>query len=289
MPDGLIVLAGADGILGSAFGNLLPAHKLVKLGRRDLDAADPASVRRRMIGLTPGIIINCAADTDVEGAEASPERAFAVNANMAEALAQGAAETNARFVHFSSTGCYGNWKCEPYEETDPLRPTTAHHRSKARGEDLVLRAHPEALVLRLGWVFGGRRGQTRNFVWARLCEARGKTEIGSDAVQRGCPTAALDVVAQTLALLEADAAGVFNCVGGGAPARRIDYVTAILAASGSPARVVPMEFTRRAAVSVNEAAINARLRAGGVDHMPDWRVSLADFVTAQLADVVCAG
>jgi dTDP-4-dehydrorhamnose reductase len=290
MPDGgLIVLTGADGILGSAFSQRLPAHRLLKLGRLDLDAADPASVRGRMSGLAPSLIINCAADTDVEGAEAAPERAFAVNATLAEALALGAAETNARFVQFSSTGCYGDWKADPYEETNALRPTTVHHRSKALGEDLVLRAHPAALVLRLGWVFGGCRGQRKNFVWARLCEAHEKVEIGANAVQRGCPTAAVDVVEQTLALLEEDESGVFNCVGGGTPALRIDYVAAILEAAASQTRVVPMEFARLAPVSVNEAAVNARLRTEGLDRMPAWRDSLAAFVGKQLADVACAG
>jgi dTDP-4-dehydrorhamnose reductase len=288
MPDGLIVLTGANGILGSAFAQHLPAHRLVKLGRRDLDAANPASVRRRMIGLTPSLVINCAADTDVEGAEAAPERALAVNATLAEALAQGAAETNACFVHFSSTGCYGDWKSEPYEETDALRPTTAHHRSKAVGEERVLRAHPGALVMRLGWVFGGRRGHAKNFVWARLCEARDTAEIGANPAQRGCPTSAADVVAQTLALLAADAGRVFNCVGGGQPARRIDYVAAILEAARSRTRVVPREFARRAPVSANEAAANTRLRAEGLDRMPDWRQSLSGFVGVQLADAVCA-
>jgi dTDP-4-dehydrorhamnose reductase len=289
MTDRLIVLTGASGILGNAFGQHLPAHRLVRLGRRDLDAADPASVRRRMLGLTPGLVINCAADTDVEGAEAAPERAIAVNTRLAEALAQGAAETNARFVHFSSTGCYGDWKADPYEETDALRPTTAHHRSKASGEACVLRAHPTALVLRLGWVFGGQREHARNFVWARLREARSKAEIGSNAVQRGCPTSAADVVMQTLALLDAGARGVFNCVGGGSPARRIDYVAAILKAAGSTARVVPMEFARRAPVSANESAVNARLRALGLDHMPDWREALTAFVVAQLGETARLG
>lgn len=289
MPESLIVLTGADGILGSAFAQGLPAHRLVKLGRRDIDAGDPAAALRRMIGLTPSLIINCAADTDVEGAEAAPDRALAVNATLAGALAQGAAETGASFVHFSSTGCYGDWKTEPYEETDTLRPTTAHHRSKALGEDLVLRTHSSALVMRLGWIFGGRRGHRKNFVWARLCEARDKAEIGSNPVQCGCPTAAVDVVAQTLTLLSAHATGVFNCVGGGAPVRRIDYVSAILDAAGSRARVVPMEFTRRAPVSANEAAVNARLRAAGLDTMPPWRNSLVRFVDSQLAEVVCLG
>jgi dTDP-4-dehydrorhamnose reductase len=289
MPEGLIVLTGANGVLGSAFAQHLPANRLVKLGRRDLDAADPGSIRRRMIGLTPSLVVNCAADTDVDGAEAAPERAFAVNATLAEALAQGAAETHARFVQFSSTGCYGDWKSAPYEETDPLRPTTVHHRSKALGEDLVLRAHPKALVLRLGWLFGGRRGHAKNFVWARLCEACDKSEIGCNSAQRGCPTSAADVVSQTRLLLESDAAGLFNCVGGGPPARRIDYVAAILDAAGSETRVVPRDFARRAPVSANETALNTRLRRMGLDRMPPWRESLAAYVRSQMTDRVCVG
>ncbi|MBW4021748.1 MAG: SDR family oxidoreductase [Proteobacteria bacterium] len=282
MSDGLIVLVGATGILGRAFAQRLPARRLVKLGRADLDPADPVAIRRRMIGLTPRLVINCAADTDVEGAESAPERAFAVNATLAQALAEGAAETSAAFVHFSSTGCYGDWKSGSYVESDPLRPTTAHHRGKALGEEAVLRAHPEALVLRLGWVFGGIRGQRRNFVWARIQEAQGKAEIGADPRQLGSPTAAADVAAQTIAVLGSHQTGVFNCVGGGAPARRLDYVAAILEAAGSPARANPAEFSRRAPVSSNEAADNARLRACGLDRMPPWRESLAAFVRSQL-------
>jgi dTDP-4-dehydrorhamnose reductase len=287
MPEGLIVLTGAHGVLGSAFAQRLPARRLVMLTRQDLDPADPAGIRRRMLGLTPSLVINCAADTDVEGAEAAPERAFAVNVTLAAAVAQGAAETGAAMVHFSSTGCYGDWRDDPYAETDALRPTTAHHRSKAEGEAAVLRAHPAALVLRLGWIFGGRRGQRRNFVWSRLCEARDRVEISADPAQRGCPTSAADVVAQTLALLEAQAAGVFNCVGNGPAARRLDYVSAILAAADSDTRVVPVDFLRRARVSPNEMAVNARLRAMGLDHMPPWRQSLAGFVRSQLAEAAC--
>ncbi len=283
----LIVLTGAQGILGSAFAQRLPARRVVTLTRQDLDPGDPAAIRRRILGLTPSLVINCAADTDVDGAEAAPERAFAVNVTLAAAVAQGAAETNAALVHFSSTGCYGDWKDDSYVETDALRPTTAHHRSKAAGEAAVLRAHPAALVLRLGWVFGGRRGQRKNFVWSRLSEARDKAEIGSDPVQRGCPTAAADVVGQTLALLQSKAQGVFNCVGNGPPARRLDYVAAILAAADSHARVVPVDFRRRARVSPNETAANARLRAMGLDRIPPWRESLAGFVRSQLAETVC--
>jgi dTDP-4-dehydrorhamnose reductase len=99
----------------------------------------------------------------------------------------------------------------------------------------------------------------------------------------------VDVVTQTRLLLDSDVAGIFNCVGGGPPARRIDYVAAILDAAGSQTRVVPRDFARRAPVSTNEAALNARLRSAGLDRMSSWRESLGAYVRAQLADAACAG
>lgn len=283
MPERMIILIGASGILGGAFARVLPAERLVCLGRADLPLDDRGAVERRISDLAPGLVVNCAADTDVEGAETQPERAFAVNAALAAAVARGAADAGAAVLHFSSTGCYGDWKDTPYEEDDPLRPTTIHHRSKALGEEHVLRAHGGALVMRLGWLFGGLPGQRKNFVWSRIAEARGKNSIPANPAQIGCPTAAADVARQALALIDARLTGVVNCVGGGPPARRIDYVAAILAACDSPTRVVTADFVRRAPVSPNEAAVNVRLQTLGLDCMPPWRNSLAAFVPALFA------
>jgi dTDP-4-dehydrorhamnose reductase len=281
MFDGRIILAGADGLLGREFAGMLPQTALMRLGRAELDPADPDAVRRRIEAVAPSLIVNCAADTDVEGAEAAPERAFAVNADLAGMLAEAAAASGAAMLHLSSTGCYGDWKTTPYTEADPLRPTTQHHRSKAAGEERVLRAHPQALVMRLGWVFGGAPGQRKNFVWARLQEARGKTEIGSNPAQIGCPSPAADIAAQALTLLRAGATGIVNCVGNGGACSRLDYVAAILAAGGSATRVVPVVFARRAPVSPNESASNTRLGELGLDLMPDWRQALTRFVAVQ--------
>lgn len=282
-PERAVVLAGAGGILGRAFAALIPPASRIDLGREQLDPADPAATAARIAAACPALVINCAADTDVEGAEAAPEHAFAVNATLAGAIARGAAEAGSAMVHFSSTGCYGAWKDGPYTEDDPLRPTTAHHRSKAAGEEAVLAAHPGGLVLRVGWLFGGRRGQPKNFVWGRIQEARGKAEIRANPAQRGNPTSAEDVAAQTLRLVQAGVSGVANCVGGGGAPSRLQYVAAILSAAGSPARVVPAVFARRAPVSANETALNARLAALGLDGMPPWRQSLVSFVRRLLA------
>lgn len=282
-----VVVAGAAGILGSAFMTELPSGSTRGLGSADLDASAPTAATRLVAALAPSVIVNCAADTDVEGAEIDDSRARAVNIDLARALAEAARETGARFVHFSSTGCYGRWKSTPYEEGDPLRPTTAHHRSKALGEEAVLGVLPTAVILRLGWVFGGQPGQRKNFVSARLREAAGKAVIGSDPSQIGSPTSAADVVLQVAHLLSSlgELRGVFNCVGGGLPASRLDYVAAILAAAGSGTRVEPAVFQRRAAVSANEAAVNHRLQALQAERMRPWRVALADFVHATVQPV----
>src|ERR1700683_4314243 len=79
MSDGTVVLTGAYGILGSAFVRVLPADRLVSLDQNDLDPADPTAVLRSVVQLKPSLLINCAADTDVEGAETAPQRAFATN------------------------------------------------------------------------------------------------------------------------------------------------------------------------------------------------------------------
>jgi len=275
--EGPILITGARGILGSAFMTRLP--EAIGLGRGDLDAGAPETVVREVAARQPSLIINCAADTDVEGAESDDARAIAVNVTLAAALAKAATDSGAGFVHFSSTGCYGTYKSMPYEESDPLRPTTAHHRSKALGEEAVLKAHPGAAILRLGWVFGGAPGQRKNFVWARLREAEGKAVIGSDPTQIGSPTSAADVVTQVVHLLAQErGGGAFNCVGNGPSGSRLDYVAAILATAGSPARVEAASFTRRAAVSSNEAAVNARLQQMGLDIMRPWREALQDCV-----------
>ena len=276
-------MVGPRGVLGSAFTRRIPLCDRIDLGREVIDPGKPAAIRARVVALKPRLVINCAADTDVEGAESAPERAFAINATLASALADGAAASSAAMVHFSSTGCYGDWKDEPYNDEDPLRPTTAHHRSKAAGEAAVLQAHPHALVLRLGWLFGGVPGQRKNFVWARLVEAHQKAEIGSNPSQYGNPTDADGVARLTLELVAARIHGIFNCVGEGHRASRLDYVAAILAAAGSTTRVVPVQFARRAAVSPNESALNARLMALGLNTLPPWRDSLASFVHALVA------
>ena len=278
-----VVLAGAGGMLGSAFRQRLAGTELICLGREQLDVSRPRELRERIASLSPGLVINCAADTNVEGAEGDPRPALAVNALLPELLAQACERANARFLHFSSTGCYGDWKRTPYGDYDPLRPTTVHHAAKAAGEEAVRHACRDSLILRLGWLYGGDAQHRKNFVWARIAEARGIETVFSDPYQTGTPTHVDDVVAQSLRLLDEGVSGTLNCVAGGS-ASRFDYVLRILKSAGLSTRVLPRRFERRAPVSPNEAASNDKLSLLGLNIMPDWEDALERYVASLLAD-----
>jgi dTDP-4-dehydrorhamnose reductase len=265
-------------MLGSAFcARLADTPELLCLSRQALTPENWGALREQLLAWRPQIIIHTAADTDVEGAQSHPEKAAWANVHLPKLLAELVHEVSAQIVYFSSTGCYGDYKTQPYTETDPLQPTTVHHQSKAQGEFAVLQTQAQSLILRLGWLFGGDKTKPKNFVWARLQEARAQEEMYANPYQMGNPTWVEDVVSQTLALLQAGVHGTFNCVAQGCVSR-LGYVQQILDCAGLSTRLVPRRFERKAPVSPNEVALNDALEHLQMNLMPRWEVALARYI-----------
>lgn len=277
-----VLLTGAGGVLGSAFAGALDGESLITAGRAALDVRRPEAIRGLVENADLDLVINCAAHTDAEAGEGDPDTAYAANSMLPGLLGAACRRRGVLLVQISSTGCYGDWKSEPFTEEDAARPTTVHHRSKLSGEQAVRDSGCEHLILRTGWLYGGAQ-QPKNFVWRRLLEARGARRMTSDASQRGNPTFAGDVARQTLVMLDAGLRGTFNVVGQGA-ATRFEYVAAIVRFAGLPCEVAPgPAFKRLAPVSPNETAVNYRLQLLGLDRMPLWTDSLAAYVTDLIA------
>lgn len=279
---GPTLLIGSSGMLGSAFRSHLPKGNLVLLDRFASNVQEPTQLLSTLSEISPGLIINCAADTNVEAAEQYPAAAFAVNALLPGILAQAARDVGALLIHFSSTGCYGGNSSAPHSDFEQLNPASAHHRSKAVGEAEVRDAACRHLILRLGWLYGGTVEHKKNFVMARIKEARGSALMSSDPYQIGSPTYVDDVVRQTSMLIEANLTGTFNCVATGS-VTRYDYVARILSLAGLDKRLTPMRFARKAPVAANEAAVNDKLTLLNLNKMPEWDVSLTNYIQTLLA------
>jgi dTDP-4-dehydrorhamnose reductase len=279
-----VLLTGARGMLGTSFKMALKDVELICTERSELSVAEPQKLFDLVDRVGPSVVLNCAAHTDVESAERDPDMAFRANWILPSILAIACRRQQALFVHFSSTGCYGREKQEPYSEEDPVQPTTVYHRSKILGEEAVKEAGCEFLILRAGWLFGGDPNHAKNFVWKRLLEALASERMISDASQTGNPTFVGDVVRQTRLLIDVGLRGTYNCASQGSVSR-FEYVRRIVHAAGLPCSVEPTmtPFPRLAQVSPNEAAINYRLRLLGLDIMPEWQSAVDAFVASLVA------
>lgn len=216
-----IAVTGRHGQLASCLAERAahaPGIELIALGRPALDLERPAGVAAAIAAARPHLVVNAAAYTAVDKAEAEPDRAFAVNRDGAAAVAGAAAELAVPLIHLSTDYVFPGGKSSPHVETDATGPLNVYGASKLAGEIAVAAAHPGALILRTSWVYSPFGG---NFVktMLRLGRERPVLEIVDD--QWGNPTGALDLADAILRLAPAAlgsrwAGGVYHLAGDGA-------------------------------------------------------------------------
>jgi dTDP-4-dehydrorhamnose reductase len=160
-------------------------HDVRGATRGDLDITDPAAVHQALAELRPRAVVNCAAYTDVDGAESDLETAAAVNGAGAGHVAAAAAEVGAFVVHVSTDYVFDGSKREPWLEDDPVGPLGAYGETKLAGERAVEAAGPAHAIVRTAWLFGA--GGT-NFVDTMLALGAEREEVSVVTDQVGCPT-----------------------------------------------------------------------------------------------------
>jgi dTDP-4-dehydrorhamnose reductase len=200
-----MVVTGAGGMLGQDVVQVA-GDRAVALARTDLDVTDAPAVREAVAGRN--IVINCAAWTDVDGAESDPDGALRVNRDGARNVAA-AAE---RVLYVSSDYVFDGEKRTPYVESDPTRPLSSYGRSKLAGEQATAAANPRHFIVRSSWLFGAGGG---NFVetMLRLGSERDALRVVDDQV--GCPTFTGHLADAIVRLAATDDYGVHHVAGSG--------------------------------------------------------------------------
>lgn len=209
----VLVVAGADGMLGRAWMALLeerglPARGLVWPG---FDLTDPVSVARALEGDVRAVI-DCAAYTDVDGAEANEELATAINGTGVGWLVQRCDALGVPLVHYSTDYVFDGRGRAPYPVDHPTAPLNAYGRSNRAGEERVLASRGKHLLIRTSWLYAP---WGKNFVLTIAKLAREREELSVVDDQRGRPTSAEHLARASLALLEGSASGTFHVTDGG--------------------------------------------------------------------------
>ena len=214
-------MAGAAGMLGL---DVLRAgeragHELVGLTRAELDVADAAAVQDAFERIRPDAALNCAAWTDVDGAESHREQARAVNADGAGNLARAAARAGVPLVHVSTDYVFSgeafvdaSGAPRAYVESDPTGPRSVYGETKLEGERQVLGASARHTVVRSSWLFG-TGGANFAETMLRLAGERDAVQVVTDQV--GCPTWTGHLAPALLGLIERGVAGLVHLAGSG--------------------------------------------------------------------------
>jgi dTDP-4-dehydrorhamnose reductase len=209
-----LLVAGAAGMLGRdvmlAAGNA--GHDVVGFGRAELNVTDPAGLEKKLDLERPDVVINCAAWTDVDGAEESEQAAFAVNGTGAGNIAAAAAKVGAAIVYVSSDYVFDGSKGAPYVESDQVAPLSVYGRTKLAGEEATAAANKRHFIVRSAWLFGIGGG---NFVetMLRLAADHGEVLVVRDQV--GSPTYTWHLAYGVVRLIEGIEFGIHHMAAAG--------------------------------------------------------------------------
>jgi dTDP-4-dehydrorhamnose reductase len=210
-----VLVTGAGGMLGRdvvlAAGNA--GHDVVGFGHTELDVTDAVTLSAKFELERPDVVINCAAWTDVDGAEEAEEEATAVNGVAAGHVAAAAAAVGAGVVYVSSDYVFDGAKGAPYVETDQTAPLSAYGRSKLAGEEATAAANKRHFVVRSSWLFGIAGS---NFVETMLRLASTQNEVLVVRDQIGSPTYTWHLAYGIVRLIEGVEFGIHHMAAGGA-------------------------------------------------------------------------
>ena len=259
--------------------------EIVAVGRPALRLEDRTSVLEAIAAARPDIVVNAAAYTAVDKAEAEEELAMRVNGEGAGHVAEAAAKAGAPLLHLSTDYVFDGALDRPYREDDPTGPTGAYGRSKLLGETRVVEISPNSAILRTAWVYSPFGA---NFVRTMLRLNETRDEVGIVADQRGNPTYAPDIAEALLTIAErmrADASpalrGIFHMTGAG-EATWADFAGAVFHEAALRGRrrtrvkrIATADYPTPARRPANSRLDNGKLRRTYGISLPEWRGSVA--------------
>jgi dTDP-4-dehydrorhamnose reductase len=284
-------VTGAAGMLGhdvKRAGERV-GHELVLVDLPEIDITDADAVDELLGGLAAEpaslhAIVNCAAWTDVDGAETKIDAARAVNADGAGILARAAARLGVPMLHLSTDYVFDGvapldsaGRPRPYVESDPTGPRSVYGSTKLEGEQQVLEASPRHTIVRTAWLYGV---DGPNFVetMLRLAGERDAVQVVDDQI--GSPTWSGHLAPAMLGLLERGVSGLVHMTGAGEVSWN-SFAKEIFRQAEVSCRVEAVSSEQPARPAPRPAWSALASERDDVLPMPDWRDGLAGYLAAR--------
>jgi dTDP-4-dehydrorhamnose reductase len=288
------LVTGGSGQLGTAVSNELRSRNLnfTPLGSKELDISSQESVNNYFNQNSHSVIVNCAAWTDVDGAEDNEESAFKVNSQGAENLALAALRSNARLIHVSTDYVFSGQDNQPFTVDGLIDPQSAYGRTKAAGEKKVLITHPKnSYVVRTAWLYSPW-GKNFAKLMTRLA-LNGDQEVRVVNDQMGQPTSASDLAKLIIELgLGDEPAGIYHGTNGG-KATWFEFTQEIFSLVDSDlSRVVPVsssEYPRKAKRPAYSVLSHDDWPKSSITPMREWKIALENAMPEIISSVKAEG
>jgi dTDP-4-dehydrorhamnose reductase len=281
-----VLITGAAGMLGHDVRRAgeRAGHEPILVDLPELDITDEDAVRSFFERERPDATINCAAWTDVDGAESNVEAARAVNAAGAGNLARAAARIGTPLLHISTDYVFdgrppldGEGRPRAYVESDPTGPRSVYGETKLAGEREVLAAGGEHTVVRTAWLYGVAG---RNFVetMLRLAGEREAVQVVTD--QTGCPTWSGHLAPALIGLIEREVRGLVHLAGAGRASWN-EFAAEIFRQAEVGCRVEPCTTAEMPRPAERPKWSVMESERAEVIPMPDWRDGLGGYLAAR--------
>jgi len=252
-------------------------HEAVGFARAELDITDEQAVSDAVAHVRPHAVVNCAAWTDVDGAEAEEDAATLVNGMGAGVVALAAHAAEATVVHVSTDYVFDGTKTTPYVESDPTGPRSAYGRSKLQGEESVREKTERHHVVRASWLFGVGGP---NFVKTMLRLATERDEVAVVTDQVGCPTYTGHLAGALVELAGREDFGTWHVAGGGRCSWN-EFARAIFARAGTGTRVNPATTADMARPAPRPAWSVLESERDGAPRLPEWAEGLGAYLAEE--------
>lgn len=202
-----ILITGGKGSIGSYLCNSLSSdNQVYALGRNELDVCDRNAVESTISVIKPDILIHCAALTNIDFCENNETSAYTVNTIGSLNVAQTCSKLSIPIIYISTNYVYGDYKKEPYVETDKCNPINIYGKTKLEGEKLIRTICSKYFILRTSWVFGG----SNCYIKKSLEKKSSPLFLCSDEITNA--TYIEDLASVISTIIHKNKYGLYNCV-----------------------------------------------------------------------------